>query len=183
MTSGEERQQRREDEQAGGGEGEVEQALGQRGADGKVAAVEREGWELAEVLDGGVPGEAVVEVGDGADVDAEAARVLDEAKDEGGFGGDGEEDLVDEELAGEGEEVVEGAGDVVVAGVGLVGGGGDEAFEAEAEVVEGEQVVAQGVGDPAGADDEDVAGLDAGTVALVEQVALRGAAGGEQEQR
>jgi hypothetical protein len=179
---GEDGQQRREGEQAGGGEEEVEQALGQGRADGEVAAMEGQGWEGTEVLDGGVPGEAVVKVGDGADVDAEAAGVLDEAEDEGGVGGDGEEDLVDEELAGAGEEVVEGAGDVVAAGGRVVGGSNDEAFEAEAMVLEGKQVVAQRVGDTAGTDDEDVAGLDAGTIALVEHVAPGGAAGGKQEE-
>jgi len=38
------------------------------------------------------------------------------------------------------------------------------------------------VGDAAVADDEDVAGLDAGPIALVEHVALCGAACGEQEE-
>ena len=55
-----------------------------------------------------------------------------------------------------------------VAGCGLVAGERDEALEAEAEVAQGVQVVAQGLGDAACADDEDVAGLDARTVARVD---------------
>jgi hypothetical protein len=93
----------------------------------------------------GATGEAVVEVGDGADVDAEAAGVLDEAEDEGKVGGDGENDLVDEELAGAAEEVIEGTGDVVAAGCGVVGGSDDKAFGAETVALKGKQVVAQRV--------------------------------------
>ncbi len=74
--------------------------------------------------------------------------------------GNGEEDLVDEEGAGELERVAHVADDVGVAGFRFALGEGDEALEAEAEVVERFQVVAQRVRDAAGADDQDVAGFE-----------------------
>ena len=42
--------------------------------------MQRDGGKLADVLDRGVPGEAVVEIGDDADIDAEGAGLLDQRR-------------------------------------------------------------------------------------------------------
>ena len=92
------------------------------------------------------------------------------------LGGDGEENLVDEEGAGEREAVAHVSDNVGVAGFGFVFGEGDEALEAEAEVAERFEVVAQRVGDAAGADDEDIAGFQTFAIAAVDDLAPDGAA-------
>ena len=166
-----EQQERRKQDEAEPGNGEVEHALHEEGADGELAAVQRNGGELADILDGGIPGEAVVEVGHDADVDAGGAGLFHERDDELLVGGYGEEDFVDEEGTGKLDGVAHIADDVRVAGFGFAFGEGDEAFEAEAEVAEAFEVIAQGVRDAAGADDEDVAGLEAFAVAAVLHVA------------
>ena len=129
------------------------------------------GGKLADILDRGVPGETVVEVGHDADIDADGARFFDQADDQFFLRGNGEEDFVDEERAGEGQAVAHVSDNVGVAGFGLVFGERDKALETEAEVAERFEMIAQGVGDPAGPDDEDVAGFQAFAIAAVDHLA------------
>jgi hypothetical protein len=145
--------------------------------------VQRDGGKLADVLDRGVPGQAVVEIGHDADVDADGAGLFDQGDDQFLFGGHGEEYLVDEEGAGEREAVADVSDDVGLAGFGLVLGEGDEALEPEAEVAQGFEVIAQRVGDATGADDEDVARLQALAIAAVDDLAPDGAPDAEQDRR
>src|ERR1035437_750054 len=157
----------------------VKRALEQEGTDGEVAPVQRDGGKLADVLDWRVPGEAVVEVGDNAYIDAEAPRFFDQGDDQFFLCRDGKEYLVDEQGAGEREAVANVSNDVGVAGFGLVFGKGDEAFEAKPKVAEGFEMIAQCVGDAAGADDEDVAGLQAFAIPAVDNLAPNGTSDAE----
>ena len=74
--------------------------------------MQRDGWELADVLDRAVPGEAVVEVRDHAQIDAMHAGFLEDVLHDAALARGGEEDFVDELLAGVLEERFEGADDI-----------------------------------------------------------------------
>ena len=67
------------------------------------------------------------------------------------------------------EAVLDVADDIGLAGVHLRVGKRDEAFEAEAEMAERLQMVAQCLADTAGTDDQDAAGVDAFAIAAVDQ--------------
>ena len=67
---GHNQQQRREHQQCHAGDQDVEHPLEHKGAHRELPPVQRNGWELADILHGGVPGEAVIQIGDDAHVDA-----------------------------------------------------------------------------------------------------------------
>ena len=79
---------------------------------GNLAAMQRNGRELADVFDGAVPGQAVVEIGNHAQIDAVHAGFLEHILNDAALAGSGEKDFVDELLARVLKERVEGADNV-----------------------------------------------------------------------
>ncbi len=64
-----------------------------------MAAVQGNGGKLADVLDGAVPGEAVVHIGNHAQVHAVPARPLQNFLHDAALAGSGEKNLIDKMLA------------------------------------------------------------------------------------
>ena len=114
MAMSEKEGQKEQKQQAG--KEDVEDALEDEAEFGNVAAVQRNGRELADVFDGAVPGQAVVHVGNHAQVDAVHARLLEDILDDAALAGGGEEDLVDKLLARMLEERVERADHIAAGG-------------------------------------------------------------------
>src|ERR1700739_111858 len=139
-----------------------------------MAAMERNGWELSNVLDGAVPGEAVVEIRNHAKIDAVHAGVLKDILNDAAFTGRGEEDLVNELLTRVLEERVECADDIAARGSHVRRGTGkfDEALEGVAEVADALKVMTQRMCFCAGADDEHVARVLAALESAVHQSAI-----------
>ena len=139
------------------------------------------GRKLADVFDGAVPGQAVIHVGNHAQIDAVRPRFLEHILHDAALAGRGEEDLVDKLLAGMRKEGVEVADDI--SGSGCKSRGCteeiDEAFEGIAEVANALHMVAQSVGLRTGAHDEDIAGTHASFKATVEQNPINQAAQAE----
>ncbi len=105
-SSGESSQQRQR------GEYGVEDALEHQPDLGHRAAMQRNGRKLADVFDGAVPGQAVVEIGNDAQIHPVNARLLQHILDDAALAGGGEENLIDELLAGVLEERIQVADDV-----------------------------------------------------------------------
>ncbi len=74
--------------------------------------MQRHGGELADVLDGGVPGHGIVNLGNYAKIHAMSARLLQNLLNDVAFARCGEKNLVDKLLAGILEERIERADDV-----------------------------------------------------------------------
>ena len=64
-----------------------------------MAAVQGNGWKLADVFDGAVPGQAVVHVGNDAQIDAVGAGLFEHVLHQLALAGRGKEDLVDKQRA------------------------------------------------------------------------------------
>jgi hypothetical protein len=84
-------------------------ALEQQADLGHMAAMQRNGGKLADVFDGAVPGQAVVHVGNHAQIHAVLARLLQHILHDPALAGRGEEDLIHKLLAGVLEERIERA--------------------------------------------------------------------------
>ena len=123
--------------------------------------MQRNGWKLADVLHGRVPCQTVIEIGYDADVDTHLARFVHQGDDHLLVGGNGEEDLVDEQRARQPKAVAHIADDIGIARFRLRFGQRDESAEAKAEVPHGFQVIAQRVRHAARTDDKHVAGVHA----------------------
>ncbi len=132
------------------------------------------GWKLANVLDGAVPGQASVEIGNHAQIDAVHAGFLQHILDNAALTRSGEKDFVDELLARELEERVEGSDDVTAGRYHLRRGIGEfnETFEGVAEVADSLEVMTKSVSFGSGADNEDIAGILAALESTVEQGAV-----------
>ena len=103
-------QQRRKENQAPGLEKTISKHALEEQADlGHMAAVQRNGRKLADVFDGAVPGQAVVHVGNHAQIHAMHAGLLQHVLHDSALAGRGEEDLIHKLLAGVLEERVESA--------------------------------------------------------------------------
>ena len=168
---------RKHDEQQTG-EDDVEDALEEQAQLRHVAAVQRNGGELADILDGAVPGQAVVHVGNDAQIDAVLASLNQHVLNDLPLAGRGEEDLVHKVLAGVLEQSIESAHHFA-RGYGkaaLRAGKIDEALERVAQVANALQVMAQRVGLGAGAHDENIARADAAVELAIEKNAIGKAA-------
>ena len=109
---GDRQQKRRKDNENQGGKHGVEDALEDEADLRHRAAMQGDGRKLADVFDGAVPGQAVVEVGNHAQIDPVHPSLLQNTLDDAALAGSGEEDLVDELLARVLEESFEVADDV-----------------------------------------------------------------------
>jgi hypothetical protein len=90
--------------------------LKQQASLGHLAAVQRNGRKLANVLDGAVPGQAVVHFGNNAQVHAVGAGLVKHILHDPAFAGSGEEDLVHKLLARMLEERIERTHDIAGGG-------------------------------------------------------------------
>ena len=161
------------------GKDDIEHTLEDEAEFGNMAAVQGNGWKLADVFDGAVPGQAVVHVGNDAQIDAVHAGFLQHILDNAALARSGKKDFVDKLLARMLEERVEGADDVT-AGRHHVRRGiareFDEALEGVAEVADALKVMTQGVRFRPGADNEHIAGILAALESAIEQDAIDQAA-------
>src|ERR1035438_628817 len=124
-----------------------------------MSAMEGNGRELADVLDRAVPGEAVIEIGDNAEVNAVHAGLFEYILNNAALAGSGEKYLVDELLTGVLEERIESPNHIATRRHHLRQSAGEfnEALEGVSEVADALNMMAQRVGFSAGADDKHVA--------------------------
>ena len=131
--------------------------------------MQRDRWKLSDILDRRVPGQAVVQVGNDAHVDTDAACLFDK-RDHGTLvGGHGKKDLIDKQCPGQMQAVLHVADDVGFAGLDLRIGQRDKALEAKAEITQRLKMVAESLADAAGADDQHIARVDTLAIAAVDQ--------------
>ena len=153
------------------GEDDIHGALEQQADLGHVAAVQRNGGKLADVLDRAVPGQAVVHIGNHAQIHAVRARLVQNILHNSAFAGSGKEDLIHKLLAGVLEERIErshhiaGGGGETGTGAGKV----DKALEGVAKVADALKMMAKRMRLRPGADDEHVAGAHAAVEAPVDE--------------
>jgi hypothetical protein len=91
---------------------DVESALEEQADFRNLTAMKRDGGELADVLNGAVPGQAVVHIGDHTKGDAMGARLIKHILHDPPFAAGCKENFIDELLAGVLEEGVQGSDNI-----------------------------------------------------------------------
>src|SRR5580698_622938 len=139
-----------------------------------MATVQRNGWKLADVFDGAVPGQAVVHVGHNAQIYAMDARLLQHRLNDAAISWGGEEYLVDKLLARILEEGIERSDNICRGGPEAGTGVGqiDEALEGVAQVTDALNMVTERVRLRPCADNEHVARANTAVKAAINKQAV-----------
>ena len=175
--------QGRNEHQEQAGKDDIDARFSSQADLGHMAAVQRNGGKLADVLDRAAPRKAVVHIGNHAHIHTVLARLVQNILHNSAFAGSGKEDLIHKLLAGVLEERIEGSHHVT-RGDGKTGAGAgkvDKALEGVAETADALQMMAERMRLRPGADDEHVAGSHATVEAPVNQEAVNHAAQAERD--
>ncbi len=140
-------------------------------------------WPMYSI--GTIPGQAVVKLGHYPDIDTRFPRLGHDARDHAGVTGRGEKNLVREKLPGQLQHLIDGAEDIAGQSrvVGIDSRDMHVTPEAVSQVSNAIQVVAHRLADPAGPNNNDVAGFQAPLEAAVHHHSPYQPAGAEQDRR